>query len=146
MADTNRTAPPPYGQPISLEKAKKVMAAAEAEANANGWPMAITILDSSGCLKLMHRLDNANQGAAVLSQRKAESAIKFRAPTRMFEEILVSGTYGSLMLAMGPDLLPVGGGIPLIERGEVIGSIGVSGMQPLQDGQVASAGARLLEG
>jgi glc operon protein GlcG len=137
---------PSYGPPLSLEKARKVMAAAEAEANAHGWPMAIAIFDSQGVLKLLQRLDDANLGAVALAQRKAESALLFRAPTQVFEEILISGAQGSRMLTLGPELLPLGGGVPLLEGGAVIGSIGVSGMQPSQDGQVASAGARSLEG
>jgi glc operon protein GlcG len=52
------TAPPttPYGAPIGLEAAKKVMAAAEAMKN--NWGMAITILDSTGHIVMLHRLDN----------------------------------------------------------------------------------------
>jgi glc operon protein GlcG len=49
-----------------------------------------------------------------------------------------------MMLTMAPELLPLADGIPLLEHGEVIGSIGVSGMQPPQDAQVAQAGARSL--
>jgi uncharacterized protein GlcG (DUF336 family) len=50
------------------------------------------------------------------------------------------------MLSMDPELIPVEGGLPLIERGEVVGAIGVSGMQSTQDAQVARAGARALTG
>jgi glc operon protein GlcG len=154
MTDTNKSAipaggwpvPPKYGAPISLEKAKRVMAAAEAEANANGWPMVIAIFDSSGHLKLLHRLDQANQGAVLLAQRKAQTAIQFRRPTRLFEEMLSANANGLKMLAMGDELLPVEGGLPLLENGEVIGAIGVSGMLSSQDGQAAAAGARILEG
>jgi glc operon protein GlcG len=49
----------PYGVPIGLEAAKKVMAAAEAEAMKNNWPMAIVILDSTGHTVMLHKLDNS---------------------------------------------------------------------------------------
>jgi glc operon protein GlcG len=139
--------PPKYGPPISLARARLVMAAAEAEATANGWPMVIAILDSTGYLKLLHRLDHANFGAVALAQRKAEAAIKFRRSTKVLEDMLVAGAAPGLrMLSMGSELIAVEGGLPLLEHGEVVGAIGISGMQSTQDGQVASAGARALEG
>jgi uncharacterized protein GlcG (DUF336 family) len=139
--------PPRYGPPISLARARVVMAAAEAEASANGWPMVIAILDSTGHLKLLQRLDQANLGAVALAQRKAEAAIKFRRSTKVLEDMLVAGgAPGLRMLSMGSELIAVEGGLPLIEQGEVVGAIGVSGMQSTQDGQVASAGARALDG
>lgn len=150
MTDTTQTPPAPsthpaYGPPLSLDKARRVLAAAEAEANANGWPVVISLFDSGGNLKLLQRLDNANHGAVALSQRKAHSAILFRAPTQAFEALLTSGPEGLRMLTMAPELLPLAGGLPLLEQGQVIGSIGVSGMQPHQDAQVARAGARSLD-
>jgi glc operon protein GlcG len=139
--------PPKYGPPLSLARARTVMAAAEAEATANGWPMVIAIVDSTGYLKLLHRLDNANYGAVALAQRKAEAAIKFRRSTKVLEDMLVTGGAAGLrMLSMGSELIAVEGGLPLLDGGEVVGAIGISGMQAAQDGQVASAGARALTG
>lgn len=135
---------PPYGRPIPLDAARRVMAAAEAEAQKNGWPMVIAILDSTGHLAMLHRLDGANLGAVALAQRKAEAAIKFRAPTKNFEDFLVAGGPGLRFLAMASELIAVEGGVPLVANGEVVGSIGVSGMQSSQDGIVANAGARAM--
>ena len=50
--------PPAYGTPINLEQAKKAMAAAEAEARKNNWPVVIAILDTGGLLVMLQRLDN----------------------------------------------------------------------------------------
>lgn len=136
--------PPPYGPPLSLEIAHKVMAAATAEAVANAWPMVIAILDSGGHLVLLQRLDQANHGAIALAQRKAESAVNFRRPTKVFEDVLVAGGAGIRMLSIAADLIALEGGVPLLDRGQVVGAIGVSGMQSFQDGQVAQAGARAL--
>jgi glc operon protein GlcG len=137
-------APPAYGPPISLAAARRVMFAAEGEADAHGWRMVIAILDSGGNLVMLHRADQANLGAIEISQRKAASAVNFRRPTKVFEDALAGGGAGLRMLAFAPELLPVEGGVPLIDNGLVVGAIGVSGMQSFQDAQVAAAGARVL--
>jgi glc operon protein GlcG len=136
--------PPPYGPPLSLEAAKRVMAAAESEAKANGWPMAIAILDSTSHLVMFQKLDQANLGAVLLAQRKAECSAKFRRSTKVFEEIITTSPGGARLLSLGPELITVEGGLPLFVDGAVVGAIGVSGMQSFQDGQVAAAGARAL--
>jgi len=143
-ASSPSAAPPAYGPPISLASARRVMFAAEGEADAHGWRMVIAIVDSGGSLVMLHRLDQANLGAVEIAQRKAAAAVNFRRPTKVFEDLLIAGGAGLRMLAFGPELLPVEGGVPLIEKGLVIGAIGVSGMQSSQDAQVAVAGARSL--
>jgi uncharacterized protein GlcG (DUF336 family) len=70
--------PPAYGPAISLETAKKVMAAAEAEAVKNNWGMVITILDSGGNLVMAHRMDNAPLASVGISRGKARTAVEFK--------------------------------------------------------------------
>src|SRR6476620_1539668 len=135
-------APPLYGLPISLDAARRVMAAAEAEASANGWRAVIAIVDTGANLVMLHRMDQANLGAVEISQRKAAAAVNFRRSTKIFEETLVAGGAGIRMLTFAPELIPVEGGVPLVEDGRVIGAVGVSGLSSSQDGQVADAGAR----
>ena len=139
-------APPPYGPPISLEAARRVMAAAEAEAAAHRWPMVIAIVDSGAHLVMLHRMDQANLGAVPVCQRKAVTAVSFRRATKVFEDLLVAGGAGIRLLTFGPELIAVEGGVPLLDGGRVIGAIGVSGRQSSQDGQGAVAGARALGG
>jgi uncharacterized protein GlcG (DUF336 family) len=134
--------PPQYGPPISLDLAKRVVSAAEACARANGWPVVIAIFDSTGHLALLHRLDQANLGAVDLAQRKAETAVRFRRPTKVYEDIVAGG--GIRLLSIASDIITLEGGIPLLQNGLVIGSIGVSGMTSTEDGQVAAAGAAVL--
>lgn len=134
--------PPEYGPPISLATAKRVAAAAEAEAAANHWPMVIAIFDSTGHLVLLHRIDQANLGAVTLAQRKAETSVRFRRATKVYEDIVAGG--GLRLLSVASDIITLEGGLPLLQGGLVVGSIGVSGMTSEQDGQVASAGARAL--
>src|SRR5687768_6202216 len=66
--------PIPYGAPINLEAALKVMAAAEAEARKQNWAVAITIVDGAGFLVAFHRLDNTQLGSVEISQEKARTA------------------------------------------------------------------------
>jgi glc operon protein GlcG len=134
--------PPHYGPPISLELAKRVASAAEARANAYGWPVVIAIFDSTGHLTLLHRLEQSNLGAIELAQRKAETAVRFRRPTKVYEDIVAGG--GVRLLSVAQDIITLEGGLPLLQNGAVIGAIGVSGMTSVEDGQVASAGAAVV--
>ena len=135
-------APPvtPYGPPLGLEAAKKIMAAAEAEATKNNWPMAIVILDSTGHLVMLHRLDNTQYGSIAVAEDKANTAVNFRRPSKAFEDLVAQGGVGLRMLGLR-GATPVEGGLPIIVDGKVVGAIGASGGTAPQDGQVAKAGA-----
>src|SRR5215468_7853751 len=79
-------APPPpqipYGVPIGLEQAKKVMAGAEAESRKNNWNMVIAVLDSGGNLVMLQRMDGVQLGSIEVAKEKAYSAVAFRRPTK----------------------------------------------------------------
>src|SRR5215510_6429916 len=130
----------PYGAPIGLEAAKKVMVAAEAEAAKNNWGMAIAILDSTGHLVMLHKMDNTQYGSISVAEDKARTALDFRRPSKVFEDLVAQGGLGLRTLALR-GATPLEGGIPLIADGKIIGAIGVSGATSVQDGQVAKAGA-----
>jgi glc operon protein GlcG len=134
---------PEYGPPIALTLAKQVAAAAEAEALANGWPMVIAVVDSGGHPVVLHKLDHAQIGSIAVAQAKAETAVKFKRPTGVFEEVISSGGLGLRLLSIDT-ICAVEGGVPLLRDGKLIGAIGVSGMQSTQDAQVAAAGARVV--
>jgi glc operon protein GlcG len=126
--------------PVGLEAAKKVMAAAEAEAAKNNWAMAIIILDSTGHPVMLHKFDNTQYGSIGAAEDKARSALYYRRPTKVFEDLVAQGGIGLRTLALR-NASPLEGGIPLIVDGKIIGAIGVSGAASSQDGQVAKAGA-----
>src|SRR5499427_6697414 len=130
----------PYGPPITLEAAKKVMAAAEAEAVKNNWSMAIVILDSTGHVVMLHKLDNTQYGSIGIAEDKALSAINYRRPSKVFEDLVAQGGIGLRSLALR-GASPLEGGIPINVDGKIVGAIGVSGGTSVQDGQVAKAGA-----
>jgi uncharacterized protein GlcG (DUF336 family) len=129
-----------YGSPIPLEKAKLVAAAALAEAQKNGWLMAVTVVDPSGNLVFFEKMDGTQLGSIDVSMAKARSAVLFKRPTKAFEDSLAAGGAGLRTLKV-PGAMPVEGGVPLIENGKIIGAVGVSGGQPPQDGQCANAAA-----
>ncbi|WKE67111.1 heme-binding protein [Gallaecimonas kandeliae] len=132
-----------YGNPILLNEAKRVLAAAEEEAVANGLAVIIAIVDSAAQLVALHRLDHAQFGSIAVATAKAEAAVKFKRPTQVFEGALSQGGVHLRLLAIG-DATPIAGGIPLVRDGKIIGAIGVAGMLPEQDLQVAAAGAAAL--
>lgn len=134
-----------YGRPISLDLAKCVVAAAEAEAVANGWPMVIAVVDSAGDLVVLHKLDHAQHGSIDIACAKAQTAVNFKRPTKVFQDAVAAGGLGLRLLATA-NLCPLEGGLPLIVDGEIVGAIGVSGMQSHEDAQVAAAGAAALAG
>jgi glc operon protein GlcG len=140
------SAPPttPYGAPIGLEAAKKVMAAAEADAVKNNWGMAIAILDSTGHMVMLHKLDNTQYGSIAVAEDKARSALYFRRPSKVFEELVAQGGIGLRTLALR-GASPLEGGIPVVSDGKIVGAIGVSGGTSVQDGQVAKAGADAMK-
>ena len=137
-------APIPYGEPISLEQAKKVIAAAEVEAKKNNWPVAIAVVDGSGFLVAFQRLDNTQLGSVEVALEKAKTSALFRRPTKVFEEMLVTGGAGLKVLKL-PGALPIEGGLPIVKDGKIIGAIGVSGVKSTEDAQVATAGLEVFK-
>jgi glc operon protein GlcG len=134
----------PYGAPISLDQAKKVLAGAEAEARKNSWNVVIAILDSGGHLVLLQRLDNTQFASVEVAQQKAYSAVAFRRPTKVFQDGVAAGGEGLRFLKLA-GATPVEGGLPLVFDGKVVGAIGVSGVTSQQDNQIAKAGADALK-
>lgn len=132
-----------YGPSITLAEAKRVMAAAEAEAVAHRWPMVIAIVDAAGRVVMLHRMDHAQLGSLRVAEQKARTAVEFRRPTKTFEQGIAQGGIGLRVLTMD-GVSALEGGVPLERGGQVVGAIGVSGMLPTQDGQVAEAGARVF--
>jgi glc operon protein GlcG len=116
-------APPPtipYGAPITLEAA-------------------IAILDSTGHVVMLHRFDNTQYGSIAVAEDKARSALDYRRPTKVFEDLVAQGGIGLRTLALR-GASPLEGGIPIVVDGKIVGAIGVSGATSAQDGQVAKAG------
>lgn len=123
---------------LTLDAAKQIAAAAEAEAKKNSWNVVIAIVDDGANLVYLQRMDETQIGSIDVAIGKAASAIKFKRPSKAFEDAVAGGRQVVMRL---PGALPVEGGIPLTVGGRMIGAIGVSGVQSNQDGQIAKAGA-----
>ena len=137
--------PTPYGAPLTLDAAKKIMAAAEAEAHANGWPVVIFILDSGGHLVMVQRIDNTQYGSIIVAEGKARTALMFRRPSKAFQDLIGGGGPGSGFLSFN-HITAVQGGLPIIVDGKIVGAIGVSGVTSAQDEQIAAAGIKAVTG
>ena len=133
---------PSYGPSVNLEQAKKAIAAGMAEARKNNWPVAIAIFDTAGQLVAFEKMDDTQTASIEVAQDKGRSAVIFRRPTKVFED-LVNGGATRLMALRGAS--PIEGGLPIVAGGKVIGGIGVSGVTSQQDGMVAKAGADALK-
>ena len=135
----------PYGAPITLEQARKVMAAAEAEARKNNWNFSIAIVDTGGHMVLMQRMDGAFFASARISRDKAWSAAAYRRPGKAFQDRLGAGGPTEIRILRLHGASPIDGGDPIVVDGKVIGAIGVSGGAGEQDGQVSKAGVAALK-
>jgi uncharacterized protein GlcG (DUF336 family) len=127
---------------ITLEAAKAMMAAGEAEARKNGWSVCIAIVDASGGLIMFQKLDDTQNGSIAVSQGKARTAALFKRPSRLLEEMIAGGKTAFLSVE---GIVPLQGGVPVTVDGKVIGAVGVSGVTSAQDEQVAMAAVGALQ-
>lgn len=128
---------------MTLEAAKKVIAAAVAEAKSKNAPGgAIAVVDEGGNLVAVERLDNTFAAGANISIGKARTSALFKRPTKAFEDIINKGRTAMTVLQ---DFTPLQGGVPIMIDGQVIGAVGVSGAASAQqDEELAIAGANAL--
>ena len=135
---------PSYGPSVTLEQAKRAIAAGIAEARKNNWPIAIAVFDTAGQLVAFEKMDDTQTASVDIAQDKGRSAVIFRRPTKVFEDVVGGGGSGARIIALR-GASPIEGGVPIIANGKVIGGIGVSGVTSPQDGVVAKAGADALK-
>jgi uncharacterized protein GlcG (DUF336 family) len=136
----------PYGTPVTLEQAQKVMAAAHAEARKIMGPVGVTIAvhDSACQLVALERMDNTSLGTTQVAQDKSSTACNFRLDTKGAMGRLAQGGENLILLALR-GFTPIEGGVQLVVDGRLIGAIGVSGGSSQQDEQIARAGAAALQ-
>jgi len=128
---------------LTLEAAKAIAAAAQAEAKKNRWNMVICVVDDGGHLIYLERMDGTQLASVQVAQDKARTAVLFKRPSKALEEAVAGGRTVVMKLA---GATPVEGGIPIMVGAQLIGGIGVSGASSPQDGQVAAAGLAALDG
>ena len=127
---------------LTLSAAKEMAAAAEAEARKNNWNVVICIVDEGGHLLYLQRMDETQLASIEIAQGKAKTAMLYKRPTKAMEDAVAGGRAVVMRL---PGALPVEGGLPITVEGRIIGGIGVSGVQSVQDAQIARAGLAVVE-
>ena len=126
---------------LTLEAAKRIAAAAQAEAKSNDWRVVIAVVDDGGHLLYLERSHDTQFGSVETAIQKAHAAVAFQRPTKVSEDAVLSGRLIHLAL---PGVIPAEGGVPLQIDGVVVGGLGISGVRSPQDGQVAAAGVAAL--
>jgi uncharacterized protein GlcG (DUF336 family) len=133
----------PYGVSIGLERAKQVMAAAEAEAKKRNWKMNIAVVDTNGEIVHFSRMEGAQIASGSISIGKARTSARFRRESRVFYNVFEAGhPYAA---TLDPGLVASPGGFPLIEGGKLIGAVGCSGGTGDQDAAICKVGAEVVK-
>ncbi len=127
---------PPYGTPITLAQAQRLIDRAIAAARARGFRLAIAVVEPSASLVAFARMDDTQYGSIIVAQEKAGSAARFRTPTAAMAKAVLDGRVTTLAL---PGALPIAGGRPIVVGGKIIGAIGVSGASSAEDDEIATA-------
>lgn len=125
---------------LTLADARKMLAACEAEAAKNKWPVAISIVDDGGFLIGFERMDGASPVTAEVSLGKARTAALTRRPSKVFEDRVKERP----AFVTFPAGILIQGGVPIVHENECVGAIGVSGVQSHEDEQIAMAGVSAL--
>jgi glc operon protein GlcG len=136
--------PPPYGETINSETAKKAVAAAVAESQKNGWAMCVALVAPSGDLVQFERMDNCQFASITISQHKARAAATFRRPTKVFEDRVAAGGAGITALTLD-GVIASQGGFPIVVGGKIVGALGCSGGTGDQDAAACQAGINALK-
>ena len=126
---------------LTLAAARKIVAAAEAEASNRGLGVVIVVVDDSGAVIELTRMDAAQIATVNVGIGKARTAAIYCRASRVFEEQIRDGRVAALALA---DATPLQGGVPVLIDGRVVGAVGVSGDSPQVDEEIAIAGAKAI--
>jgi len=127
---------------LTLEDVKKIAAAAEAEAMANQWKVAISIVDDGGHLLWLQRLDGVAPISSELAPAKARTAALGRRESKIYEDMINNGRMSFLSAPVLQGMLE--GGVPIVVEGHTVGAVGVSGVKSAEDAQIAKAGIAAL--
>ncbi len=127
---------PPYGTPITLAEAQRLVDRALAAGRARGLRIAVAVVEPGASLVAFARLDDTQYGSIVVAQEKAGSAARFRTPTAAMAKAVLDGRVTTLAL---PGAVPIAGGRPIIVGGKIIGAIGISGATSAEDDEIAVA-------
>lgn len=123
---------------LEANDVKTILAAAEAEALANGWAVTIAVVDDGAHLLGLLRLDGAAASTAHMAPAKAVTSILGRRESKVYEDLVLNGRVSMLSAPALQAMLE--GGVPIVVDGDYVGAVGVSGVKSEQDVQIARAG------
>jgi glc operon protein GlcG len=141
LSAANAQAPAaPAPQALTYEMAVRVIDAAEAEARKNNWNVTIVVTDANGVPVVLRRLTGASPRSYEIASRKAATVVATRLTTAVYGQQLKAGTVKEV-----PNGITFAGGVPIMRGGELIGAVGTSGVQAIQDEQISNAGASVIK-
>ena len=126
---------------LTLADVRCIAAAAEREAQANGWSVSIAVCDAGGHALWLQRMDGAPLMSAQVAPEKSRTCALSGKPSKVFEDMVNNGRYAALSMP----IMPLEGGEPIVIDGLVIGAVGVSGVKASEDAQIARAGIAALD-
>jgi glc operon protein GlcG len=128
--------PPPtgYGPPIAVREALSLIDRGMQHSTAQGLKMVFAVVEPSGELVAFARMEDAPYASIQIAQQKARTSARLRLATADLEE-RVQG--GRMALLSSDEVIAIGGGVPIIVDGRVIGALGVSGGTAAQDAAIA---------
>lgn len=129
-------------QILTLDDAKKIATAAEAEARKNNWSVTISIVDDGGHLLWLQRMDNVAPIASYIAPAKAKTAAMGARESKIYEDMINGGRSSFLSAPYIEGMLE--GGVPIMADGQCVGAVGVSGVKSFEDAQIAKAGIAAL--
>lgn len=140
VAPPARAQPAPgYGSNITLEAARRILEAGIRDAQGRNLAMAVAVVDTAGNLVAFGRVDGTQTASLGIALEKAKTAVAFRRPTKAWEDAVAAGR--NVVLAL-PGIMPIEGGLLILQENRIVGAIGVSGGTAAEDGQVAAAALR----
>lgn len=127
---------------LTLTEANQLVEAALTEAKQHGWSVAVAVVDDGGHLLAMQRMEDCAAVSAYIAIEKARSSALGRRETKIYEDMINNGR--NAFLSVPVITATMEGGVPVMHDGQVVAAVGVSGVKPDQDAQVAKAGAAAL--
>ena len=140
VAAEAQTPATPAPQALTYEMAVQVIDAAEAEARKNKWNVTIVVTDAAGVPVVLRRLTGASARSYDIASRKAATVVASKLTTAIYGQQLKAGTVKEV-----PNGITFAGGVPIMRGGELIGAVGTSGVQAIQDEQISRAGADVIK-
>lgn len=138
---TSNAQPAGYGSPIAVDGALSIIRKGMAESTAKGLKMAFAVVEPSGELVAFARMDDVAYASIRLAQQKARTSARLRMTTASLEERVLGGR--SVLLS-SDEVLAIGGGVPIIINGRVVGALGVSGGTAAEDSAIAAVAVERL--